>query len=424
VPQSRILLCRLAARLGVSVNVLIAGVTTITLGAGATSAVVIASAGRLEPATTSAGSLSVSATGSAPAANASVSSTASATPSATTPRTGVGSQPPQTSPSPNAPATSRPAGVLTSPTPRAAAASPSAAEAATKGAVTEETVPSDPIAATQLLLSTKPPAGSMATPDILEAQPYGRISTTEPANQFTVIAMAGVMTDATATWIVDFGDGTAAASDAVPPEGCGPAAPGTWLVMDDGLVNAPHFYAAPGTYTITVSMELTGCDGSPGPAATTSFRYQYISDGGTPYGGYYNWTPDPAYLVPPGFPQQTGTVSMPPSADDPGGIDTPMYSYCSTPASVAPGAQFTIACTVVTADDSTPITFTCDYVGCTIPGTPVRATPGTAFGAPADIAVVNIPEIMPTGHAEVNWNFAIQQGATTVQISHGVTAAG
>ncbi|MGH2718340.1 MAG: PKD domain-containing protein, partial [Actinomycetota bacterium] len=136
--------------------------------------------------------------------------------------------------------------------------------------VTYEPLPADPTSAVAQILHTSPPASTLATPQIVEAQTAARSSTTEPAGEFGVDAEAGYQSDASATWTIDFGDGSSPSALSVPAQRCPLAgAPVNNIGSNAGMPD--HRYNAPGTYTITVSIRLTGCDGSTGPAATTSF---------------------------------------------------------------------------------------------------------------------------------------------------------
>ena len=268
-------------------------------------------------------------------------------------------------------------------------------------------------------LTASPLASSLQTPVILEAQ-AAPADPTQQANEFNVVAQASVPTDATATWVVDYGDGSAPATLAILPGSC--QQPHSRLVMDTGM--GPHFFAAPGTYTITVSIGVTACHGGPGASATTSFGYQWISDGGRPgLGSSNNWVPDLSATPPASMAIPTGTVWMPPTATSPQGVTVPMYAYCTVPASVAPGAHFTITCAIISADSSTPIAVGCGYAACAIPRTPLTPQAGTAFGRPEATATINLPEVMPTGTSGATWMFTFTQGSNSYSVFPGVAAA-
>ncbi|HLI55581.1 MAG TPA: hypothetical protein VKY26_00985 [Actinomycetota bacterium] len=412
----RLVVTRLAARLGLSVGVMIAGASAALVGLGATSAVVVVSARTSTAPASSAGSLSVS--GNGPTAGAGV-PTPAASPSPAEPHPGepkpgepqpsLPPSPPPLTPSP--PATSG-GPVTTAPTHRPAPV-PSTG-------TTVETVPSDPHSEAQSLLASTPPPGALETPVILEAQQGGGPASTERANQFSVLAEAGVQANATATWVIDYGDGTTPGTLQMPPVNC--RLTRNALLTDSGM--APHFYTEPGTYTITVSIGLTGCDGAAGPTATTSFSYRWTSDGGqVGLADALDWVPDPAATPPLSLLIPTGTVWMPPTADDPAGLPVPMYAYCAAPPAAGAGAQFLITCTVVSAGASTPVAASCSPYQCTVPMAAVVPQAGMAFGLPQATATFEFRETMPADVPGVTWFFTFSQGSHSCSVSPGVAAS-
>lgn len=388
------LLGRLASRTGVSPVTLVAGALSMVLAVGAITVVTVANASSGGPTTP-------------PPVNV-VTTQDQGTPS------------PAASPqlvTPPHPATAR---AVPIPSLKTFSPPPPASLPAPQG-ITVESLPVNPTATVAAFLQARPPANSLATPQIVIAQAAPRISTTEPAGELGVIAASGVQSDASATWTVDFGDGSPPETMALAAQRCPPGnAPFNAIDTDTGMPD--HRYQAPGDYTVTVSIRLTGCDGSTGPAATTSFSYEWISDGGAPVapGQIQNSAPPASWAPPATLQATTGTVLEPPTPSNPHGAAVPIYAFCKGPSSAAAGSQFTITCSAVTADSSTPAYFFCADVGCSFATTPVTPVSGTPYGPPGSTATVNLTETMPMGHAAVQWSFAIAQGTHVFTETVGV----
>ena len=390
------LLGRLASRVGVSPVVLLVGALSMVLALGAITVVTVANA-------SSGGSTVPPPTGTVSTANQSP-----ATP-AVPPALLTGS------PRPASPSRAVPIPSLKT----ALAPLPSSAPA--PQGITVEALPADPTATVAQILQAKPSASSLATPQFVWAQAAARTSTTEPAGEFGVDAGAGVQSDASATWTVDFGDGSAPVTVAVAAQRC-PAGSAPFNGIDTNAGMPDHRYQDPGDYTVTVSIRLIGCDGSTGPAATTSFSYEWISDGGVPVepGQIQNSAPPPSWAPPPNLQATTGTVLEPPTPGHPNGAAVPIYAYCEGPTQAAAGSKFTISCSADTADMATPVYFFCADVGCSFATTPVTPVSGTPYGPPGGTATVNLTETMPMDHTAVQWSFTIAQGTNVFTENVGV----
>lgn len=388
------LLSRIASRVGVSPVALGAGALSMLLAIGAIAAVTVANASSGRP-------NSPSQPGTVTTANQGPASPVA---------------PPVVPPAPKATS----ARVVPIPSLKTALA-PVPTQAPASQGVTVEPLPDDPTSTVAQILAVSPPATTLATPQIVVAQAAPRSSTTEPANELGVDAAAGIQSNASATWTVDFGDGSSPASISVTAQRC-PASGKAFNSIANNAGMPEHRYAAPGTYTVTVSIRLIGCDGSIGPAASTSFSYEWISDGGVPVEAsqVQNSAPPPSWAPPPGMTAPTGTVLMPPTPSNPNGGPVPIYAYCQGPAQAAGGSQFSISCSAVTADLSTPVYFFCADVGCSFATTPKVPAPGTPYGPQGGTATINLTEMMPSGHPAVEWSFTITQGTHVFTENVGV----
>lgn len=237
--------------------------------------------------------------------------------------------------------------------------------------------------------------------------------------EFAIQAHAAVQTNASTTWTVDYGDSTPAVVVTTPAKRCTYSADNPPDVVPFELLSVPnHTYAEPGRYTITVTVGITGCDGTPGPATGTSFAYAWTPNGEGSLDALSEvrslvplatWTP--TY----GATDTVGTVVEAPTGLNPDYQVLPIYAYCAGPTSEPAGATFTLSCTTVSADPATPVTFSCQNGPCggTFDQNPIQLTPGTMYGAPAATGVVHVTETMPLNFLAVSFLFVVTQGPHT-----------
>lgn len=235
---------------------------------------------------------------------------------------------------------------------------------------------------------------------------------------FAVQAQATSQTNASLTWTIDYGDGSAPQIATDPARSCTYSAADPPETLRYLLPSVPnHTYAYSSTFTVKVTVAITGCDGTPGPTATTSFSYVWMPPGEVEIDApseVRNWVPSPTWTLPDGVTVTAGTViEAPTDGSNQFQSGLALYAYCDAPAQEPGGAVFTITCTTVSADSSDPVTFTCQGGPCAgvLDENPIELTPGTMYGAPAATGVLHVTETMPYSFYGMSFDFTVTQGS-------------